>query len=108
MQNSYTSFFTIQSNGINEMSYEDPACVALIHIADFRDPVWWAAITKVISKSENENSIVKPTLEQKREIYKRICAHKMLDSMNGIFTSEFDFIEVSINDIDYKKSILDL
>lgn len=101
----YRDYFTIASDGINQVSYEDSSCKVFISVADFRDEIWWTTIIKTVNKKSGDSEKINDL--QKIEIYRRICAHKKLHSTFGIMTSEFNLIETEMNGIDCKMNILD-
>ncbi|KHL92376.1 hypothetical protein QW71_29465 [Paenibacillus sp. IHB B 3415] len=102
----YRDFFTITSDGINQLFYEDSSCRVFINVADFRDEIWWTTIIKAVNKKSDE--VEKINNQQKIEIYRRICAHKKLHSTFGIMTSEFKLVEAEMSSIDSGTKILDI
>lgn len=93
--------FTVSSNGINKLFYEDMLCRAELTVADFRDSSWGISLEKVINKNNREQ--IKLTKKQEYELFRRISA----DSRTELYTDEFDFILEDISNID-NTSVLDV
>lgn len=93
--------FTVSTNGINKLYYEDALCRAELIVADFRDSSWGISLEKVINKNNKEQ--IKLTKEQQYELFRRISA----DSRIELYTDEFDFILEDISNID-NTNLLDI
>ena len=46
--------FTIATDGVSDIIYEDKSCIAQVGAADFRDKWWWVGVGKVINKKTEE------------------------------------------------------
>ena len=62
--------FTIATNGVSKIIYEDYSCIAQVGAADFRDKCWYVGMGKVTNKKTEEQC--KLTLLQKKVLYQRI------------------------------------
>ncbi|WP_026881387.1 hypothetical protein [Clostridium akagii] len=106
MGNEYKDKFTVGTDGMDKLIYEDLSCRIDLPAADVRDISIWISIGKVISK--NGSNIVKLTEKQRLQVYKRVSAVIRIEGHDGIYTDEFKFIEEDIDNIDYSKSILSI
>lgn len=106
MISEYKEKFTVGTAGMHKLIYEDSSCKIELPAADVRDISIWVSIGNIISK--NGSSITKLTTEQRLQVFKRVSAVLRLEGHDGIFTDEFKLIEEDMENIDYRKNILDI
>ncbi|WP_066891416.1 hypothetical protein [Clostridium nigeriense] len=106
MLNRYKDKFTVVTDGMHKVLYEDSSCKIELLAADVRDISLWVSIGKIFDK--NGSNSTKLTNKQKLEAYKRVSAVLRLQGKDGVYTDEFKLIEVDIENIDYEKNILDI
>lgn len=98
--------YTLSSDGIKELTYEDSSCIAIVNVADFRERILWVTLIKVINK--NNQMIIKVTDNQKMEIYKRVSADVIKHGKSGIYVEKVGIIECDFNKVNSDINILDM
>ena len=106
MDKEYEKYYKISSDGTNEIKYEDSSCYIKLTVADFRDKVWWISTNNAFNKKDGH--LEKITRNQKYEICRRVSAYAISHGVEGVYTVDFKFINVGIENIDYLKDILEI
>jgi hypothetical protein len=106
MSSEYKNRFTVKTDGMNKLIYEDSSCKIELPAADVRDISVWVSIGSIFSK--DGSNITKLTTNQRLQVYKRVSAVMRLEGHDGVFTDEFKLIEEDIQNIDSKKNILNI
>lgn len=104
MDKEYEKYYQITSDGRDEIKYEDSSCYIKLIVADFRDKVWWISTNNVFNK--NNKHLEKITRDQNYEVCRRVSAYARSHGVEGVYTVDFKFIYVDIDNIEYLNDIL--
>lgn len=106
MLSEYKDKFTVKTDGMNKLIYEDSSCKIELPTADVRDISVWVSIGRIFSK--DGSNITKLTTNQKLQAYRRVSAVLRIEGHDGVYTDEFKLIEEDIQNIDSKENILNI